>query len=416
MKNILFILPWLPYPLNSGGRQAIYNGILAIKDQYNIFITYPYEGIEPDTEAQRMFLSEFREKVVILPYTTILSPEKKNLRAKIGNLLGRMQRRFAPRKGNHWNPYSYWIDELLPKPKVYIEHILSIIHKYNIDIVQSEMLRNLAIVQSIPTGVKTVFVHHELGFVRHELELESIKDDVYDGEAICKCAQNLEISQLNQYDCVVTLSPIDSQKLRVAGVKTNIADSFAIVNAKEPHANQTFHDHELTFVGPDIHGPNFLGVRWFLENCWQHLLSIDPEYHLTIIGKWSQQNISTISAQYPNVSFAGFVEDLDSALQGTIMIVPITVGSGIRMKILEASNIGVPFVSTTIGAEGIPIVNGYNGLIADSPEDFVYSIIKLKDNDLKRQLSANANQMVNEKYSLNALRENRLNIYNSLPL
>ena len=96
------------------------------------------------------------------------------------------------------------------------------------------------------------------------------------------------------------------------------------------------------------------------------------------------------------------------------MIVPITIGSGIRMKILEAASMGIPFVSTTVGAEGIPVKDSHDCFLTDNPETFVDDIIKLQDNVLKLQFIQNANKMVWENYSLKELRKNRLGIYEKL--
>ena len=93
------------------------------------------------------------------------------------------------------------------------------------------------------------------------------------------------------------------------------------------------------------------------------------------------------------------------------MIVPITIGSGIRMKILEASSLGVPFVSTSVGAEGLPVENGKNCFIADDKEMFVNCILKLQDTTIQEKFIENAHTMILEKFSIKALRENRLDIY-----
>ncbi len=227
-------------------------------------------------------------------------------------------------------------------------------------------------------------------------------------------AKTLEISYLNKFDHIITLSSTDSQKLRDAGVTTKIHNSFATIKTSDINAPKSDNFHELTFVGPDNHIPNVVGIQWFLDNCWQQLLQADPNYHLTIIGKWSEDNITSFTSQYQNVSFAGFVDVLKSALQNTIMIVPITIGSGIRMKIQEASSLGVPFISTSVGAEGIPVESGRHCLIADTSEDFVNAILQMKDDNLRQKFIRNAHLMVKEHYSLDALRKNRLDFYTSL--
>lgn len=413
-KNILLIVHCLPYPLNSGGRQAIFNGILAIKDDYNIFITYPDTDTAQDRIDKQAFLTAIGENVKLLPFVNNNTIEKRSFVQKVSCKMIALLNKICKTKQVPPNPYSYWIEELLPKSKSYIDHIRNIIKDCNIDAVQCEMVRNLPLVLSLPCNIKTIFVHHELGFTRHQLELESLSSDFYDGQTICNWAKCLEISLLNKFDHVVTLSSTDSQKLRNAGVTTRIHDSFAIVKSSQVANLVSDNPLELSFVGPDNHIPNIVGLKWFLDKCWTRLLQADANYHLRIIGKWSDKNITSLSTQYPNVSFMGFVENLESAIQNTIMIVPITIGSGIRMKILEAAKLGIPFVSTTIGAEGIPVQSGKHCLLADDPSDFVDAILQLRDHDKRAMFIKKAHQLIEDNYSLEALKLNRHSLYASI--
>jgi len=410
--SILIIAPWLPYPLNSGGKQAIFNGINVIKDNYNVIVTYPDYDIGVDNQDEKNFMREMDGKVQLMPFI-VRQEERLTIIQKIARKLISILNRIQKPKVIQ-NPFSYWIEEQLPKPKDYIDQINKIIIDNDIKIVQCEMVRNLPFVLSLPSFVKKVFIHHELGFVRHQLELETLKSDVFDGNAISKYAETLEIALLNKFDCIVTLSSTDSVKLKEAGVITRIYNSFATIKTSKAIDLRSDNPYELTFVGPDKHIPNYVGIKWFLDNCWPQLLIADSKYHLTIIGKWTECNISAFTNKYKNISFAGFVDDLKSALQDTIMIVPITIGSGIRMKILEASSLGIPFISTSVGAEGIPVENGKHCLIADNPNDFVKAILQMKDDSLRQMFIKNANLMVEEHYSLEALQKNRLDLYSSL--
>ena len=413
-KNILLIIHCLPYPLNSGGRQAIYNGIKAIKDDYSVFISYPGSNSISELRDQNAFLSEMGGDVHLLPFVFDDETTKPTLLQKIARKTVFLLNRFCEPTNKPFNPYSWWIEELMPKPKALIDHICRIIVEHNVDAVQCEMVRNLPFVLSLPSNVKKIFVHHELGFIRHHLELESLNSNFYDGQSIYHWSKCLEISLLNKFDHIITLSSTDSQKLRDAGVTTNIHNSFAIIRASETITPVYDNPHELSFVGPDDHIPNLIGLNWFLDNCWSDLLRADGNYHLKIIGKWSEANSNELSSKYPNISFLGFVDDLRSALQNTIMIVPITIGSGIRMKILEAANLGVPFISTSVGAEGIPLQSGTHCMIADSPSEFTNAILQLKDDKKRTTLIQNAHQLIKKKYSMEALRQNRLDIYSSI--
>ena len=410
--KILIISHRLPYPLNSGGKQAIFNGIDAIRQDYDVFVTYSEAIKKPSAEDVQGFMEATKGTVTLVPFVT--SSHEPSAKASLGQRIqGKLRRWFSSSApSSQPNPYSSWINELGPMPLAYQQHVNDVIKRYGIDIVQCEMLCNLAFVHSLPASVKKVFVHHELGFVRHELELKGKSSA--EGLAMARRAKELEISQLNGYDCVVTLSPIDRQKLVEAGVTVPVRDSFAIVNPERTIEDVQEPTHRLTFVGPDNHTPNYVGLLWFLENCWTSLLHANPTFHLTVIGRWTERHISELTTRYQNLSFAGFVDDLPSALQGTTMIVPITVGSGIRMKILEAASIGIPFVSTTVGAEGIPVVSGEHCLLADTPDDFVASVLQLCNPLVRQRMIVQAMCMVKTHYSAKALHENRSSIYHSL--
>jgi hypothetical protein len=160
-KNILLIIHCLPYPLNSGGRQAIYNGIKAIMDDYNIFISYPGSNNTCELQDRSSFLKEIGGNVQLLPYITEDKDGKPTLMQKIAGQWNRLIDRFNKPKGKPSNPYSWWIEELMPKSKAFIEHICRIIENHNIDAVQCEMVRNLPFVLSLPSNGKKIFVHHE---------------------------------------------------------------------------------------------------------------------------------------------------------------------------------------------------------------------------------------------------------------
>lgn len=410
-KNLLFVLPFLPYPLVSGGHQAIYNGIMAVKDNFNIFIAY-YVSYGFDEAAAKAFQN-------LVPNATLLPMDTRykapNFKARVINKLQRM----LAAEAKKCNPtdknakYDLWLWSNRPQPAKWEKFIWDVCSKYQIDIVQVEMPWISSFILSLPDTVKKVYVHHELAFVKHGLEFKDDPDNLY-AQTCYKHTLASEINMLNHADHIITLSPIDKQKLEEQGVSTPISASFAVVNTDSQFTPFVSDDRVLTFVGPDDNIPNRVGLRWFLDNCWKSLLSKDSSYRLKVIGKWREENKRAILKDYPEVEFLGFVDNLYETMKGSVMIVPITIGSGIRMKILEAASMGIPFVSTTVGAEGIPVKNGQDCFLTDEPYSFVEDIIKLQDKALRLQFIQNANSMVKEHYSLDALRKNRLEIYEKI--
>lgn len=391
----------MPYPLSVGGNQAMYNGILSIRGDFDVHLVYLVSH------------STKKQEIPAIPGVTISPFVYKRKINQLGLFIW-MTNKFAQllKLGNKYADYFF---EQLPvrfKPvcQEYVDFIANYIKKNNIDVVQFEMLSCLPLVATLPSHVKKIFVHHELGFVVNDQKLRS-KGFSECRKANVELAKMLELGLLNKCDAVITLSEIDQRKLIKEGVTVPVYSSFAIVNTDEKSCSLNETCNILSFVGPSAHTPNYLGVKWFLEKCWDEILQNDASYRLKIIGNWSDDFRSEIMRNFKNVEFTGFVSNLVDALNNTIMIVPIAVGSGIRMKILEAANLGVPFVSTTVGAEGLPFENGRDFLKGDSPEEFIDAILKMRDGTLRKSLVKNASILVKERFSLDALRKNRLDVY-----
>ena len=311
------------------------------------------------------------------------------------------------------NVCDCWIRSVLPLQKAWLDHVDDLCNNFRFDIVQVEMVWMVSQILALPYNSIKIFVHHELGFVRRELELNQVKNDNY-VNACRMFVDDAEIGLLNKYDAVITLSSVDKIKLMAHGVNVPIYSSFATVDSR-PNFKLGFGcGKQLSFVGPSSHSPNYIGVTWFLENCWKKLKDHSADYKLYIYGKWDEKYVKHISSKFSDVVFCGFVEDLETAIKGSIMIVPLTIGSGIRMKILEACSIGVPFVSTSVGAEGIPVISGKHCYIADSPKDFVESLIRLQQSDLQKSFILQARKLVEENYSLEVLKNNRMDIYRNV--
>jgi glycosyltransferase involved in cell wall biosynthesis len=97
--------------------------------------------------------------------------------------------------------------------------------------------------------------------------------------------------------------------------------------------------------------------------------------------------------------------------KATACIVPLRIGGGSRLKILESFAMGCPVVSTSVGAEGLNVVDGETLLLADTPEDFVQQCVRVMgDEELSRKLAENGRRLVEAAYRWDALAE-RLNRY-----
>lgn len=419
MKNILIIPPFNPYPLISGGHQAIFNGIAVLKGIFNVYLITPITETQYKRGEHEAILKEL-PFVHVIPF---ILPETKHTLKWYRSVLKNKLKAYTWKL--HLSPSAQvekgcsghsvpefaitdWIGDTYEEE---IQLVQKSIKKYHVDIVQCEMIPALTLCAYIPSSVRKIFVHHELRYVRNELLLlqhPEVSKELM--EKVCEDKEK-EIDYLNRYDTVVTLSAIDTQKLVEAGVKVPISTSFAVVKDIPQMIPPVASEKRLIFIGPEFHAPNYEGVMWFLENCWAKIRAADPTYRFDIIGKWSGETATTLASKYEGVTCLGFVDDLHAATRGATMIVPIIVGSGIRMKILEAAQWGVPIVTTTVGAEGLPLKQGEHVMIADTAEEFVKAIVAFEKMD-KRQSCINAIlKDVLPHYTMVALKNNRLNCY-----
>ena len=186
-----------------------------------------------------------------------------------------------------------------------------------------------------------------------------------------------EIGFLNQYDILSTVTERDKEKLIQLGNRKP-----AIVMQPGFHINES-PVHEINsplsvgFLGALDWIPNQIGLIWFIENCWPQIHTAHPDITFFVAGRNAPTNFSKHLNQ-PGIQFLGEIDNShDFLLNRSILIVPLLSGSGVRVKILEGFSLGKAIVTTSIGAEGIPVQQEKELIIADSPETFTKAVIQL---------------------------------------
>jgi polysaccharide biosynthesis protein PslH len=135
---------------------------------------------------------------------------------------------------------------------------------------------------------------------------------------------------------------------------------------------------------------------------------------LEVIGR--NPTPSVAGAEGGRVRFSGFVDDLQARVQrAAVFIVPLRVGSGTRLKILEAMAMGKAIVSTRIGAEGIGLVDGDSACLVDTPVEFARAIDRLLgDPELRHRLGQRARLLAEQDYAWTMIGKRLLATYESL--
>jgi glycosyltransferase involved in cell wall biosynthesis len=152
--------------------------------------------------------------------------------------------------------------------------------------------------------------------------------------------------------------------------------------------------------------PNRDAVDFFLAQIWPLVLRDRPGARMLIVGRQPPAAFLARHHRQPRVEFTGTVEDVRPYLaRAAVAVVPLRIGSGTRLKILEAAAMGKAIVSTPLGAEGLEMAAGSEIVIAARPEDFAQEVTRLLASPpLRRRLGAAARARVQADYSLDALR------------
>ncbi|WP_213538326.1 glycosyltransferase [Nitrosospira sp. NRS527] len=154
-----------------------------------------------------------------------------------------------------------------------------------------------------------------------------------------------------------------------------------------PVATNPSQEPRIVMLGNYEYSPNRLGAEFFLDKVWPIISAGCPSAEAIFAGH-RVEAIRHFAHPPPQVTFPGFVEDLDELYRrARIVICPILTGGGTRVKIMEAAAYGRPVVSTCIGAEGIDLIDGKEIILRDSAEDFANACTDLlKDYEMARIL------------------------------
>ena len=142
---------------------------------------------------------------------------------------------------------------------------------------------------------------------------------------------------------------------------------------------------DILFTGKMDYRPNVDAVLWFADEIWPRILEKRPETSWAIVGQKPHSRLEGLRTS-PGITITGYVDRVQPYLAGAgVVVLPLRMGSGTRLKLLEALASSKPVVSTTLGAEGYPGVGEAGVTIVNDPEQFASSVLSLLNNRARRQ-------------------------------
>lgn len=397
------------FPPSTGGEQALFNAYRLLQNhvELHIFSLNSNKSFKDEDGLKKAL-----PKAHFFCYNNSKRDRYSNIEAIVRRIRLSLQGITGVLRLNKFRQLD--LDLKLERNQPMLKVLNKYIDEHNIDIVQFEFMSSIFYsLGIINQSVKKVFVHHELYFVVNQNRLH--KHPSMDETLYYAINKNRELSMLENYDAIITLSQEDTLRLKNEGIKKPVFTSFAQITPETIKVAQDSEISDLVFVGPESHLPNYNGMMWFLDEVWPKIIEINPDIKMNIIGKWDTTTQNHLLHQYPNLIFHGFVENLGLAISNHVMIVPIREGTGIRMKILEAAQHYVPVVSCVVGAEGMGLTSGNNCFITDDSNEFAQHVIQLlKDSDFAKKMAEKAFDHFSRTYSDERFIESRMACYNSV--
>jgi glycosyltransferase involved in cell wall biosynthesis len=224
-----------------------------------------------------------------------------------------------------------------------------------------------------------------------------------------------ERAACRRFDAVVAVSREDAETMRsdygverVADVPTGVDTDYFRPGAHDNNNNGGGNNnngarraaHNLVFTGSMDWLPNEDAIQYFTREIMPLVKERVPDATLTVVGRNPYASLIELSKRDPSVIVTGRVEDVRPYMDGAAAyVVPIRVGGGTRLKIYEAMAMEQPIISTTVGAEGLPVSDGSHLLLADTPQEFAAAVVRvLTDKSLADALGASAARLVREQF------------------
>lgn len=219
-----------------------------------------------------------------------------------------------------------------------------------------------------------------------------------------------EKASLARYDRVIAVSERDASIFarefgcdRVSPIPTGVdLDYFSFSDLQLADSEQ---GGQVVFTGSMDWDANINGVQFFLREVWPLILKQRPQSRFEVIGRNPATSLLKLAKETKGVTFTGRVDDVRPHVRsGQVFVIPLRVGGGTRIKTFEAMAMGCPVVSTTLGVEGLDVVDEEHLLIRDDPAEFAQAVLSLLDQpELGQAMALAARNLVQTQFGHRAV-------------
>ena len=393
--NILFITPYLPSE-NSGhaGAQLIYRNVVGLSEYNKITIA---SFIDINEENSLDNLTSYGIDVFTINYPR----NQKSIFGKINSVFRNIKPLFSYIKGEE----PFFIAKY--DKKAMSELILKLLNSNSFDLIQVEY--------NVMHHYSHLFVNTKSLIIFHDISTKMYESGSLIGKKSNKrsfrLAKKIESNIANKFDGVVTLTKEDKSYL----IKLGCNKKIHIIPPQIKHVEKTLPNkisNSICFVGSFNREPNINSVEIIIDLIFPY---INKEITLSIVGKDMPTKLASRINSLDRINYLGFIDDIDSFISSQmLMVAPISIGSGLKMKIPHALSCGTPVITTIIGGEGLEI-NKEDGIIKSEINNFATEINKLMLNQSKLiSLGEKGRDKVNSYFSKEVVVEKFQTLYKSI--
>ena len=374
--RILWLKTEFLHPVDKGGRIRTYQMLREIARQHHVtYLTLDDGTAAPDAEA---LAAEYAAEVVRIPF----APPAKGSIGFYGDLVG-----------NLFSGLPYAVSRYASTRMR--EEVARLAGQHDV-VVCDFLAPAINVPDRLP--VPTVLFQHNVEAMiweRHVQVAASALKKRYMGEQ-WRRMERFERTACHRFDHVVAVSPQDATVMRERYGITRVSDvpTGVDIDYFTPADRAERNPMELVFTGSMDWMPNDDAMIWFAREILPRVRAKLPDARVTVVGRSPSAALTALAAEH-RMEVTGRVPDVRPYLErASAFIVPMRVGGGTRLKIFEAMSMGLPVISTAVGAEGLPVIDGETAVLRDDPAGFADAVVRLLSSDAERRRIGEEGQRV----------------------
>lgn len=384
--RVLILAPHVPFPPDHGAALRNLEILRWLGARHDVSLV---AFGDPDDRPARAALLPYLRDLAVIP------PPRRTTRARLRDLL----------TGEPDLIRRLWSTELIAAARARLQ-------PPGVDLVHVEGLEMYGMEEAARAGLvdppRVVLDDHNAEYV---LQRGAARTSIRRGEFVGGAYSLIQARRLRRYevaaaraaDAILAVSEDDAAALRAIGARAKLGDPIVVPNGvnldhyRPPGRKRD--GQTALFIGKLDYRPNLDAVTWLLREIWPRVRAKNPRARLRIVGRGLSASLTRLGSR-DGVELVGAVPDDRPAFdEADLLLVPMRMGGGVRLKVVQAMAMGLPLVATPAGIAGVPAEEGRHYLGATTASEFAAAILRALANPaLRDDLAANSVALARDAY------------------